>query len=123
MQAVRKPKFIADADLNEDIVNAVRRRVPGCDFLTATEGGTRGLADLSVLRRGAETARLVVSSDVNTMTGEFYRFIRGMESPGLIIVPQAVPVASAIDQLCRIAEGDEDDYRNLITWVQFNVRD
>ncbi len=32
-----KVRYQADADLNEDIVNGVRRRVPEIDFKTATE--------------------------------------------------------------------------------------
>jgi hypothetical protein len=34
-----KPRFQADADLNEDIVKGVLRREPGIDFQTATSAG------------------------------------------------------------------------------------
>ncbi len=40
-----KIKFQADADLNEDIVTGVLRRVPEIDFQTATEAGLIGIPD------------------------------------------------------------------------------
>jgi len=38
-------RFQADADLNQVIVSAVVRRVPGIDFKTATSAGLMGLKD------------------------------------------------------------------------------
>ncbi|HTS78288.1 MAG TPA: DUF5615 family PIN-like protein [Bryobacteraceae bacterium] len=115
-----KPKFLADADLSEYVIDGVRRRNPDCDFLTAGEGGVRGLDDTSILRLAAAVDRILVSSDCNTMTAHFYRFIAETESPGLIIVPQELQLAIAIDQLVLIAEaGDADEYRNLVTWIRF----
>jgi hypothetical protein len=47
--ASMKVKFQADADLNEDIVTGVLRRVPEIDFQTATEAGLQALKDENVL--------------------------------------------------------------------------
>lgn len=38
-----KVRFQADADFNQNIVRAMRRRVPAVDFQTAREAGLQGL--------------------------------------------------------------------------------
>jgi len=97
------PYFIADADLNEDLIRGVRRAESGFDFQTASEAGTRGLADRQVLELAAATGRVLVSHDRNTMVGEFYRFLAvGHSSPGLIIVEQELDEGDAIDDLLLI---------------------
>jgi len=44
-----KIRFLADADLNHDVVKGVLRREPGIDFRTAAGGELRGLNDREVL--------------------------------------------------------------------------
>ena len=51
-------KFIVDADFNEDITLGIRRTGLNVDFLTADEGGTRGLSDRQVLELGSATDRI-----------------------------------------------------------------
>lgn len=113
-----KPKFIADADFNQDVIDGVLRRIPDCDFLNADEGGTRGLDDPSILRLAAATDRIVVSHDRNTMTRHFYDFSDYATSPGLIIVRQTLDLGTAIDQIVIIVEAsDASEYRGFITWI------
>jgi hypothetical protein len=40
---VARPKFIADADFNEHVIAGILRIESGIDFLSASDGGTRGL--------------------------------------------------------------------------------
>jgi hypothetical protein len=94
-------KFIADADLRDAIVRGVRKREPSIDFLSATEGGTRGLADPDVLRIAAASGRVLVSHDRKTMIGHFYRFAAMHDSPGLLIVSQDLPTGIAIERLLQ----------------------
>jgi hypothetical protein len=116
---MRRPKFIADADFNQDVIDGVRRRSPDCDFLDANKGGTRGLDDTSVLRLAAATERIVVSHDCNTMTDHFYRFLERATSPGLIIVAQDLDLATAIEGIVLIAEAsDASEHRGFITWLR-----
>jgi hypothetical protein len=56
-----KVRFLADADLNRDIVRGVLRREPSLDFLTAQAAGLRALKDLDVLALAAEQQRVLVS--------------------------------------------------------------
>jgi hypothetical protein len=63
---MQKPKFIADADFNEDIIRGLRRAEASIDFLTASDGGTRGLPDRQVIelcRRSASSTHLARPQD------------------------------------------------------------
>jgi len=116
---VPRPKFIADADLRQSIVLGVRLREPSIDFLTAREGGTLGLSDPQVLALAATTGRIVVSSDQRTMPGHFWAFIQRHESPGIVIVPQSVEDARAIEELISIWTASRPDLPfNRIRWVK-----
>ena len=52
-------RFQADANLNQIILLAVRRRESAMDFQTATEAGLAGLMDLEVLARAAHDGRVL----------------------------------------------------------------
>ena len=49
-----KPRFLADANFNRDILRGVRRREPAVDFQTAESAGLRGLPDSLVLSLAAD---------------------------------------------------------------------
>lgn len=119
-----RPRFIADADLNNRIVTGIRRYAVGIEFWTADEGGTQGLDDPSVLAIAATANRILVSHDSNTMTGHFYHFVAVENSPGLIIVPQDLDPGEAIEDLQLIWEASEaEEYRNYITWLPLSRGD
>jgi hypothetical protein len=113
------PKFIADADLSERLIAGVRRRETRIDFLTAAEGGTRGLKDADVLAIAAVSGRVLVSHDCRTMPKHFQRFLTENTSPGLILVRQETKLAWAIEVLFEIwSESTEKDLRDQVTWVR-----
>ena len=95
-------RFQADADLNQIIVSVVLRRVPAIDFRTATTAGLAGLKDHEVLALAARDGRILVSHDQATMPRHFGEFIRSHRSPGLIVVPQHLPLGEVVDDLILI---------------------
>ena len=95
-------RFQADADLNQVIVSAVVRRVPAIDFRTATSAGLAGLKDQEVLAVAARDGRILVTHDHATMPRHFGEFLRSQRSPGLIVVPQHLPIGEAADDLILI---------------------
>src|ERR1700722_11299674 len=109
-----RPKFIADADLNEKIVSAVLRREPAIDFLSASDGGTRGLSDPDVLALAAATGRILVSHDRKTMLRHFDEFRQNNHSPGLITVRQKANRRLVIESIILIWKASSaDEWRNL----------
>ncbi|MBI3801070.1 MAG: DUF5615 family PIN-like protein [Deltaproteobacteria bacterium] len=95
-------RFQADADLNLIILLATIRREPRIDFLTAEAAGLTGLKDPEVLTIAAREGRVLVSHDQKTMPRHFAEFIAHTPSPGLLIVSQHLPVATAIADLLLI---------------------
>jgi hypothetical protein len=110
-----KIRFQADADLNHTIVLGTLRQEPAIDFQTAAEANMEGLADPDVLALAAVTGRLLVSHDRRTMPWHFADFVAHTESPGLIIVPQKLPVADAIEELLLLwALSEPSEWTNRI---------
>lgn len=95
-------RFQADADLNQVIVSAVVRRVPAVDFRTAPSAGLAGLKDQEVLAVAARDGRILVTHDQATMPRHFGEFLRSQRSPGLIVVPQHLPLGEVADDLILV---------------------
>ncbi len=115
LAANMKPKFQADADLNEDVVTGVLRRVPEIDFQTATEAGLQGLKDENVLAVAAREERILVTHDRRTMPRHFAEFIRENKCWGIIIISKKLEISIAIEEIILIwAASQAEEYLNSI---------
>lgn len=92
-----KIQFLADENLRRAIVLGLRRREPTLNFMQAYEAGAVGKDDPTVLQIAAELNRILVSHDVRTMPQHFRKFIAGKTSPGVILIPQKLPLSTAIE--------------------------
>jgi len=111
-------RFQADADLNQIIVRAVCRREPSVDFQTAQAAGLSGVADPEVLARAAEEGRVLVTHDFQTMPNHFAEFIVTQQSAGLLLIPQYLPITSAVENLLLIwSTMEADEWINLIWYL------
>jgi hypothetical protein len=99
-----KLRFQADADLKRSIVLGLQRYSKEVDFQTAEASRLAGLEDILVLELAAKQNRVLVSHDQSTMEIHFRRFVRDNSSPGLILIPQRVPIGSALNGLQLIWE-------------------
>jgi len=95
-------RFQADADLNQIIVKASVRREPSIDFQSAQAANLSGLRDEDVLAIAAKEGRLLVTHDRKTIPHHFAEFIFSQTSPGVLIVPQKLPVSKVVDDLILI---------------------
>lgn len=111
-------RFQADADLRRAIILGVRRRESVIEFRDADEAGLRGLNDMQVLELAALEDRVLVSHDQKTMPYHFARFIASRASPGLLIIPQRLPISAAIEGLLLIwTTTDSDDWVNQVSFI------
>jgi hypothetical protein len=108
-----KVRFQADADLNEDIVNGVLRRMPEIDFKTANEAELAGLRDFEVLAISASEKRLLVTHDRKTMPRYFAKFIQDNESSGVLLVSQKMTTSAVIEDLILIWLASEAEVYQL----------
>lgn len=111
-----RARFQADADLNQIILLATIRREPAIDFQTAMTAGLPGVADPKVLARAATDGRVLVTHDRKTMPRHFSEFIARETSPGLLVIPQSLSVAVAVEELILIWSATEaEEWVNRIS--------
>ena len=71
--------------------------------------------DPGVLARAAKEGRVLVTHDRKTMPWHFADFIAQETSPGLLIIPQSLPVAVAVEDLLLIwSATDAEEWRDRI---------
>jgi hypothetical protein len=98
-------RFLADENLNNQIVRSILRRNPEIDLVRAQDVGLTGVDDPSVLAWAAEAGRIVLTNDVATMMDFAYERIQsGQRMPGLFEISRRVPVGAAIEEILLIAE-------------------
>ena len=96
-------RFLADADLNDRIVAGCLRREPAMDFMSANQAELEGVPDAVVLGFAADQDRILVSHDFHTMPRHFADFVQARgSSPGVLLIPQYLPVREAIEELVLI---------------------
>ncbi len=103
-------RFLADENLNRNIVRGLRR-VENVDILPAQDAGLAGSDDPTILDWAAAESRIVVSHDVNTLVQlAWQRVVDSVVMPGVIIVPPACATADVIADLLlinRVCNPDE----------------
>ena len=112
-----KIRFQADADLNQNLLRAVRRRQPGIDFQTATVGKTHGRPDPDVLAAAADAGRILVTHDCSTMPIHFADFIITRHNPVVFVISQGLSLSVAAEELIMIWEASEAE--EWIDTIQF----
>jgi predicted nuclease of predicted toxin-antitoxin system len=100
-------RFQADGDLDGRILRGLRRAAPEIDIRSAADAGLAGLQDPEVLRTAAETGRILVSQDRRAMPRHFARFSASARSPGVILLREAIPISTAIEELILIWNASE----------------
>jgi predicted nuclease of predicted toxin-antitoxin system len=97
-------RLAADENLNHDILRGLLRRDPQIDFITVQEAGLSGAEDSAVLSWAAETDRVLLTHDVQTLVSiAISRVATGQAMPGVIAIPLTLPVRLAIDDLVLLA--------------------
>jgi hypothetical protein len=116
---VSRPRFLADHDLNEAIVDGVLRRDPHVEFNRARSVGLAGRLDPDVLDYAADRGLIIVSHDVNTMPAHATdRLAKAQPFPGRIMIRQSLPLADAINNVMLIWSASEaEEWAGLIVFL------
>ncbi|MGO9256867.1 MAG: DUF5615 family PIN-like protein [Bryobacteraceae bacterium] len=112
-------RFLADASLKEGIVTGCLLREPTMDFLSANEANLHRVPDPQVLALAAQEDRILVTHDFRTMPRHFGDFLQSRgSSPGVLLVPQYLPIGEAIEELLLIWGASEpEEWRNRIVRI------
>lgn len=91
---------------------------PEIDIRTAADAGLAGLEDPEVLQVAAESGRILVSQDRRTMPAHFARYLISSQSPGLILLREAISISTAIEELVLVWGASEaEEWIGRIAWI------
>jgi hypothetical protein len=112
-------RFLADADLDNGIVQGVRRREPSIEFKSANDAGLAGLPEDKVLAIAAGEGRVLISHDKRTMPVHFAARIRlGLWSPGVLLAVPRATVGDVVESLLIIwSASSESDWADQIHYL------
>ena len=116
-----RPRFLADHDLNEHIIDGVERREPALEIIRARDVGLSDKPDSVVLALAADNGFVVVSHDVNTMPAQAYARIAAAEPMhGLLMVRQMQPISPVIEAMVLIWSASEaEEWQNQVGFLPF----
>jgi hypothetical protein len=116
-----RPRFLADQDFNEHIIQGIWRLEPAVEFLRAREVGLDEKSDSEVLEYAAKERWIVISHDVNTMSAAAKaRLTNRQTMTGLFLVHQLSPLGSIIDCLILIwAASEAEEWTDRILFLPF----
>lgn len=116
-----RPRFLADNDLKDAIVEGVLRRDPTAEFARARELGLDRIADEDVLDRAADLGLIVVSHDLNTMSAAAWRRVAaGRPMSGLFLTPQTAAIGEVIgDLLLVLSSSEAEEWAGRVEFLPF----
>lgn len=114
-----RPRFLADHDLNQRIIDGTLRREPAIEFIRARDVGLHNRSDPEGLEYAAGHGFLVISHDVNTMPGHaFARLAAGRPLAGLVMAHQTDPIHLIIDDLVLIwSTSEAEEWQDQIHFL------
>lgn len=114
-----KIRFLTDEHFRSAILNGVRRRLPNLDIIRVQDVGLRTASDPKILEFAALENRVLLTHDARTMEMHVKaRLATGRAVPGVLIIRQKVPVATAIDEIVMVAECSlHNEWNGLIQFL------
>ena len=108
--------LLADEHFPHSIVDATRAVDSEDHFLTVQDVDLFEVHDREILAWAAQERRILLTHDVRTMPMYAAERLReGQAMPGLVLVPQSLPIGRAIDDLLLMAQcSQESDYEGII---------
>jgi predicted nuclease of predicted toxin-antitoxin system len=114
-----RPRFIADHDIREPILEGLLVKEPSIDLIRARDVGLAATPDPDILAYAAREGRIVLSHDESTMKdAAVSRLQAGQPMPGLLIARQLTPIGKVIDELLIIwAASEADEWIDAISYI------
>jgi len=112
-------KLISDEDFNNRIVRGLLRRFSALDLVRVQDVSLGGKHDTEVLAWAAKENRLVLTHDFATMLDFAYnRVADNLKMPGVIAVPQDLPIGEAIEEISTLIEYSlENEWENQVVFI------
>ncbi len=116
-----RPKFLADHNLNDLIIDWLFRDEPAAEFVKVREIGLAKASDDEILAYAAAVPMIVITNDVNTMIGfANERMASGQPFAGLIVVRRRQPFGKIVESLQLIWTATEaEEWPGRIEFIPF----
>lgn len=99
-----KPRFLADENIDPDLVLGLRRQDDDVDIVRVQDVGLRTAEDPVILQWAADHGRILISHDRRTIPAfAAERLAAGLAMPGVILLRSTLPLTDAIQQLAVVA--------------------
>jgi predicted nuclease of predicted toxin-antitoxin system len=114
-----RPVLLFDHDVNEHLIEGLRRREPTVKWLRARDVGLAASSDDEVLAYAAGQGMIVVSHDVNTMSAVGRRRVAaGEPMAGLLLTKQSNAVQRVVDSLILIwSASDAEEWHGVVAFL------
>lgn len=114
-----KVRFLADENVDADVVLGLKRRVDDLDIVRVQDVGLRTQDDPTILQWAADEGRVLVSHDLSTIPDFAYeRVAAGTTMPGVLVAAKTLPLAVVIDELALIAAASEaEDWVDRVIYL------
>ncbi len=97
--------FLIDENFNHRILRGLKRALPRVDCVIAQTVGLNGHTDPEILAWAAEKHRILVTHDIKTIPKYAYERVKaGLPMPGVVAVPDTLPIGKAVEDLALLAE-------------------
>jgi hypothetical protein len=112
-------KLAADENFNGAVLRGLKRKLPELDIVRVQDTTLYESADPDVLAWTAEEGRILLTHDVETMPKyAFERVSTGLSMPGIVEVPQDMPVGKAIEQIAMIiGASSAEEWANQVVFL------
>ncbi|MDJ0649516.1 MAG: DUF5615 family PIN-like protein [Xenococcaceae cyanobacterium MO_188.B19] len=114
-------KFLADENLDNNILRGILRRKPDLDIVRVQDVGLFGKDDPTVLAWAAQENRILLTHDVATITRYAYeRIARNLRMPGVIEITASSSLGEAIEDILLFIEcGIDGELEGQILYLPF----
>lgn len=112
-------RLAADENFRGSILRKLRQLVPDLDIVRIQDTPLYQSSDPMILAWAAEEGRLLLTHDIDTMPKFAYeRVVAGLPMPGIIEVPQHMPIGQAVEQLALIiGASDPEEWANQVIFL------
>jgi len=109
-------RLLTDENFNQRILRGLNKRLPQLDVLSVRDVGLMSHPDRVILDWAANESRTVLTHDITTMVRDAEQLVAtGQAIPGVIFVPNNLPIGRAIRDLELVVECyTESEMRNRI---------
>ena len=114
-----KPRFLADHDFNERILDGVLNREPVVEIVRCREVGLERASDPDILAYAAANGFIVLSHDVNSLAGAAHsRLMAGEPLAGVLLVLQSRAIGPIVESLVVIWSASEaEEWRDRVVFL------